>query len=102
MSTMGIRDADEGAKTHVWLASAPEAGNVSGKFFLDPGLEYPNGNNVTRAELVAAQDWFLPLSSDPLAKQLRLPDKFFDWRTPENAKALWEQSQEMVDEFKVA
>ena len=102
MSKMGIRDADEGAKTHVWLASAPEAGNVSGKFFLDPGLEYPNGNNVTRAELVAAQDWFLPLSSDPLAKQLRLPDKFFDWRTPENAKALWEQSQEMVDEFKVA
>ena len=100
MSRMGIRDADEGAKTHVWLATAPEAGSVSGKFFVDPGLEYPRG--ATREQLVAAQDWFLVSENDPLAKQLHLPDKFFQWRTPANARSLWTQSREMTDAFKVA
>ena len=49
MSKMGIRDADEGAKTHVWLATAADAGLVSGRFFVDPGLEYPGG--ATREQL---------------------------------------------------
>ena len=98
MSRMGIRDADEGAKTHVWLATAPEAGAVSGKFFVDPGVEYPRG--ATREQLVAAQDWFLVSENDPLAKQLRLPDKFFEWRTPANARELWTRSREMTEPFR--
>jgi hypothetical protein len=101
MSKMGIRDADEGAKTHVWLATAPEAAKVTGRFFLDPGLEYPGDGNVTHEQLVAAQDWFLPLTTDPLAKQLHMPERFFDWRTAENAKKLWERSAEMTEAFKV-
>ena len=80
-------------------ASSPEAGRVSGKFFVDPGLEYPRG--ATRAQLVRAQDWFLVSESDPLAKQLHLPDKFFEWRTEENSRALWTQSTEMTDAFRV-
>ena len=99
LSRMGIRDADEGAKTHVWLATAPEAGALSGKFFVDPGLEYPRG--ATRARLDAAQDWFLVSETDPLAKRLRLPDAFFDWRTPDNAQRLWARSREMTDAFGV-
>ena len=100
MSKMGIRDADEGAKTHVWLAMAADAGRVSGRFFVDPGLEYPGG--ATREQLVRAQDWFLVSPTDPLARQLHLPDKFFEWRTAENARKLWTRSAEMTDAFKVA
>jgi len=51
---------------------------------------------------VRAQDWFLVSESDPLAKQLHLPDKFFEWRTEENSRALWTQSTEMTDAFRVA
>jgi hypothetical protein len=95
---MGIRDADEGAKTHVWLASSEDARRVTGKFFLDPGLEYPG---ATRKELDAAQDWFLVQGSEPLAAQLKLPQKFFEWRTEENARKLWVRSEEMIDAFRV-
>ena len=73
---------------------------MSGKFFVDPGLEYPRG--ATRAQLVRAQDWFLVSESDPLAKQLHLPDKFFEWRTEGNSRRLWTQSTEMTDAFRVA
>ena len=100
MSRMGIRDADEGAKTHVWLATDAEAGTISGRFVVDQGLEYPGG--ATRAQLVRAQDWFLVSPTDPLAAQLHLPDKFFEWRTAENARKLWTRSAEMTDAFKVA
>jgi NAD(P)-dependent dehydrogenase (short-subunit alcohol dehydrogenase family) len=100
MSKMGIRDADEGAKTHVWLSTSKEAGEVSGRFFVDPGVEYPA--DATRDQLVKAQDWFLVAREDPLAKQLHLPERFFEWRTPDNARSLWTQSQEMTDAFKVA
>ena len=100
VARMGIRDADEGAKTHVWLATDPSAGDVTGRFFVDPGLEYPGG--ATREQLVRAQDWFLVSPTDPLARQLHLPDKFFEWRTAENARKLWTRSAEMTDAFKVA
>ena len=86
LAKLGIRDADEGAKTHVWLSASAEAGDVSGKFFLDPGLVYPG---ATREELIAAQDWFLVEGHEPLAQQLQLPQKFFDWRTEANARSLW-------------
>ena len=72
---------------------------MSGKFFVDPGLEYPRG--ATREQLVRAQDWFLVSETDPLAKQLHLPDKFFEWRTEENSRRLWTQSTEMTDAFRV-
>ena len=98
VAQMGIRDADEGAKTHVWLASSEDARRVTGKFFLDPGLEYPG---ATRKELDAAQDWFLVQGSEPLAAQLKLPQKFFEWRTEENARKLWVRSEEMIDAFRV-
>ena len=99
LAKLGIRDADEGAKTHVWLSASAEAGDVSGKFFLDPGLVYPG---ATREELIAAQDWFLVEGHEPLAQQLQLPQKFFDWRTEANARSLWEQSEEMIAPFRVA
>lgn len=99
MAKLGIRDADEGAKTHVWLSASAEAGEVTGKFFLDPGLVYPG---ATREELNAAQDWFLVEGHEPLAEQLQLPQKFFDWRTEANARSLWEQSEEMIAPFRVA
>ena len=43
---------------------------MSGKFFVDPGLEYPG---ATRAELVEAGDWFLASGSEPGAHALRVP-----------------------------
>jgi hypothetical protein len=53
-----LRSSGEGAKTHVWLSTAAEAGDVSGKFFIDPGVEYPSAT-VTREQLLAGGDWFL-------------------------------------------
>ena len=32
----------------------------------------------------------------PLAPQLRLPDRLFEWRTEANAGGLWAQSMEMI------
>jgi hypothetical protein len=61
-------------------------------------LEYPRG--ATRDQLVAAQDWFLVSENDPLAKQLHLPDKFFEWRTNANAEKLWTRSREMTEPFR--
>ena len=40
--------------------------------------------------------------TEPLAQQLQLPQKFFDWRTEANARSLWEQSEEMIAPFRVA
>ena len=54
MKTFGIRTAEEGAVTHVWLANAEDAGRVSGKFFLNPSVEYPG---ATRKQLAEAGDW---------------------------------------------
>jgi len=98
LAKLGIRGADEGAKSHVWLSTATEAGDVSGRFFIDPGVEYPG---ATRAQLVAGGDWFLLTGKEPLAAQLRLPESLFDWRTQANAAALWERSVEMIQPFRV-
>ena len=94
---LGIRDADEGAQTHVWLSTAPEAGNVSGKFFIDPAVEYPG---ATREQLDQGGDWFLLTGKEFLAPQLRMPDRLYEWRSEANAKELWERSMEMIKPFK--
>ena len=90
----------QGAKTHVWLSTAEEAGEVTGRFFIDPGVEYPS-KSVTREQLLDGGDWFLVTGREPLAPQLRLPDVLYDWRTEANAKDLWEQSMEMTQPFRV-
>ena len=90
----------QGAKTHVWLSTAKEAGDVTGRFYIDPGVEYPS-SSVTREQLVAGGDWFLVTGREPLAPQLRLPDVLFDWRTEANATSLWEQSLDMIKPFRV-
>ena len=97
-SKAGIRNPDEGGRTSTWLATADEAGDVTGKFFIDPGLVYPG---ATRAQLVEAGDWFLTSGTEFLAPQLGFPDKLFEWRTEENAKKLWAKSQEMVSEYMI-
>jgi len=97
LARMGIRNADEGAKTHVWLSTAEEAGGVSGGFFIDPGVQYPG---ATREELLAGGDWFLLTGREPLASQLRLPDVLFDWRSEANASWLWTTSMEMIEPFR--
>ena len=96
LAKLGIRDADEGAKTHVWLSASAEAGDVGFSWIR---AAYPG---ATREELIAAQDWFLVEGHEPLAQQLQLPQKFFDWRTEANARSLWEQSEEMIAPFRVA
>lgn len=92
----GIRNPDEGARTSVWLATSDEAARRTGKFFIDPGLEYPG---ATREQLVEAGDWFLSSGTEFLAPQLHFPERLFEWRTSANAAKLWTASQEMVDEF---
>lgn len=92
----GIRNPDEGARTSVWLATSDEAARQTGKFFIDPGLEYPG---ATREQLVEAGDWFLSSGTEFLAPQLHFPERLFEWRTSVNAAKLWTTSQEMVDEF---
>jgi len=94
----GIRNPDEGCKTTVWLAAADEAARVNGKFFVDPGLEYPG---ATREQLVAAGDWFLVSGTEFLAPQLNYPAALFTWRDEANAAKLWATSQEMVRKFTV-
>ena len=47
------------------------------------------------------EPWFLVQGSEPLAAQLKLPQKFFEWRTEENARKLWVRSEEMIDAFRV-
>eukprot|EP00227_Mantoniella_beaufortii_P018414 CAMPEP_0197579318 /NCGR_PEP_ID=MMETSP1326-20131121/3342_1 /TAXON_ID=1155430 /ORGANISM="Genus nov. species nov., Strain RCC2288" /LENGTH=463 /DNA_ID=CAMNT_0043142743 /DNA_START=113 /DNA_END=1507 /DNA_ORIENTATION=+ len=97
LARLSIRSADQGAKTHVWLSTAEEAGGVSGGFFIDPGVQYPG---ATREQLIAATDWFLPTGREPLAPQLRLPERLFEWRTEANASGLWAQSMEMIEPFR--
>ena len=94
----GIRNPDEGCKTTVWLATAKEAGEVNGKFFVDPALEYPG---ATHEQLVAAGDWFLVSGTEFLAPQLNYPAELFKWRNEANASKLWTTSQEMVSKFAV-
>lgn len=94
----GIRNPDEGCKTTVWLATAKEAGEVNGKFFVDPALEYPG---ATHEQLVAAGDWFLVSGTEFLAPQLNYPAELFKWRNEANASKLWTTSQEMVSKFTV-
>ena len=94
----GIRNPDEGGRTSTWLATSDAAARETGKFFLDPGLEYPG---ATREQLVEAGDWFMPSGSEFLAPQLGFPEKLFEWRTEANAAKLWSTSQEMVSKYTV-
>ena len=85
MSKMGIRRRGRGRRWEdARAATAADAGRVSGRFFVDPGLEYPGG--ATREQLVRAQDWFLVSPTDLLARQLHPPDQVSEWRTAENAR----------------
>ena len=94
---IGIRDADEGCKTHVWLATNDAALETSGEFFVDPGLVYPG---ATRQQLVQAGDWFLVSGEEFLAPELQFPARLFDgWRNDEIRVKLRERSQDMVSEF---
>ena len=80
------------------VATSDAAARETGKFFLDPGLEYPG---ATREQLVEAGDWFMPSGSEFLAPQLGFPEKLFEWRTEANAAKLWSTSQEMVSKYTV-
>ncbi len=97
LKKMGIRDADEGAKTHVWLASDPAAEDVSGEFFIDPGVTYPG---ATRRQLVDGGDWFLLTGEEFGARQLGMPDKLFEWRNERNGEVLWDKSMEMISKYR--
>ena len=94
---IGIRDADEGCKTHVWLATDDAALEKSGEFFVDPGLVYPG---ATRKQLVESGDWFLVSGEEFLAPELHFPERLFDgWRNDKTRVKLRERSQDMVSEF---
>jgi NAD(P)-dependent dehydrogenase (short-subunit alcohol dehydrogenase family) len=93
---LGLRDADEGCKTHVWLATSDEALKKTGEFFVDPGLIYPG---ATHKELVSAGDWFLVSGEEPFAKELNFPNRLFDWRNESNRVKLREISKDMVSDF---
>ena len=82
---MGIRDADEGAPRRTWLATDAGAGDNKREVFVDPGLEYPGG--ATRAQLVHGRRLVPGVTDGPAGGDwLHLPDKFFEWRTAENAR----------------
>ena len=96
LSKIGVRSADEGCKTSVWLANSIDAIENSGTFFVDPGVVYPG---ASKKQLAESGNWFLVSGEEFLAPQLGYPEKLFEWRNVSNASLLREKSYDYVIDY---